>query len=104
MTNPMTDAQINQFLEEGYTVVPGLFEQGEMEPLRCEIGAIVDCAARGLEAEGRITDLRESEPFETRLARLVSDHPECWDDYRKAIEGRAGGGHCGPEMYRILTH
>lgn len=85
-------------------MVPDIFAPEELEPLRREIDGIVDATARRLMAEGRIADRRESEPFETRLSRLVGDHPECWDDYRKAIEGKAGGGHTGREMFNLLTH
>jgi phytanoyl-CoA hydroxylase len=104
VTHRLTDTQKNQFFEEGYVMVPNIFTPEELEPLCREIDAIVDAAALELLAEGKITELRDREPFETRLTRLVADHPELWDTYRRAIEGKAGGGHRGPEMFRILTH
>jgi len=103
MTDRLTESQIAQFLDEGYLMVPDLFAPEELEPLRREIDGIVDATARRLRAEGKIVDLREGVPFETRLSRLVADHPEYWNDYRKAIEGKAGGGHTGREMYNLIT-
>ncbi len=85
-------------------MVSGLFAPGELEPLRQEIAGIIDATARRLAAEGKITDLHAEEGFETRLTRLMDDHPELTDEYIRAIEGRAGGGHAGIEMFRAITH
>lgn len=104
MTRTLTDAQTEQFHEEGYTMVPDLFTTKALEPLRQEIAAIVDTTARCLYADGKITDLRDGETFETRLTRLLADHPELKGDYMGAIEGKGGGGHAGVEMFRLITH
>ena len=104
MTHRLTDTHIARFEEEGYLMVPDLFAPEELEPLRREIDGIVSATAQRLAAEGKITALREGEPFETRLSRLVADHPECWDNYRRDIEGKGGGGHRGREMFHLLTH
>jgi hypothetical protein len=104
-TRGLADAQIRQLLEEGYVMVPDLFTPEELEPLRQEIAGIVDATARRLFAEGKITELHADEPLETRLTRLVADHPALWwNAYRRDIEGKGGGGHAGREMFHILTH
>jgi phytanoyl-CoA hydroxylase len=100
----MTEGQKKQFLGEGYVMIPDVFTSEELEPLRREIADIVDATAQRLAADGKITELHEDEGFETRLTRLVSDHPELTTEYIKAIEGKAGGGHAGREMYRVIMH
>jgi hypothetical protein len=101
---PLTEAQRTQFFEEGYVMVPDLFTPEELEPLRQELAAIVDATARRLAEEGKITELYADEPFETRLTRLAADHPELIREYTGALMGRAGGGHAGIEMFRVITH
>lgn len=100
----LTIKQRQQFHDAGYVMVPDVFTPEELEPLREEIAGIVAATALRLAEEGKITDLHESERFETRLTRLTRDHPELTGEYIKAIEGKAGGGHTGREMYRVLTH
>jgi hypothetical protein len=104
LTDRLTDEQLQQFQEEGYVMVPDVFAPEELEPLRQEIAGLVDAAARRFATEGKIVDLHAGEPFETRLTRLMADHPELTRDYLKAIEGKAGGGHTGREMFRIMIH
>ena len=96
--------QKRQFLEEGYLVVSDLFTPNELEPIRQEIDGIVDLAARTLLEEGKIETTRSESSFERRLVDLVEDRPELWDVYRGAIEGKAGGGHAGKEMYNLLLN
>lgn len=103
-TRGLTEAQVGQFEAEGYVVIPDLFAPEALEPLRQEIAGIIGATAQRLAAEGKITELHAAEPFETRLTRLMDDHPELTQDYIRAIEGRAGGGHTGIEMFRVITH
>ncbi len=103
-TAPLTEAQVAQFYEAGYVMIPDLFAPAELEPLRQEIAGIIAAAAQRLAAEGKITDLHSDEPFETRLTCLMDDHPELTGEYIRAIEGRAGGGHAGEAMFGIITH
>src|SRR5690349_18164608 len=98
-TNPLTSAQTAQFFDEGYVMLPDVFAPAELEPLREEIAEIVDAAARRLATEGKLTDLHADEPFETRLTRLLADHPERLGDFLQALEGKSGGGHAGLEMF-----
>ena len=48
--------------------------------------------------------MHAAEPFETRLTRLMDDHPELTRDFLRFIEGKGGGSHAGREMFNILTH
>ena len=104
MSGFLTAAQRAHFFTEGYLVVPDLFDPEKLEPIRCEIDGIVNDEAEKLLSDGKIQATRSDLPFETRLVALVKDHPECWNDYRIAIEGKAGGGHAGKEMYNLLLN
>ncbi len=104
MYKRLTQTQYRQFFDQGYTVVPELFESSELEPLRHEIAGLIDSATRRLYVEGKLTELHADEPFETRLTRLLSDHPELQSEYFRAIEGKGGGGHVGSAMFSVLTH
>jgi hypothetical protein len=100
----LTDAQRQQYFEEGYTMVPDLIPPEDLEPLRNEIASLIDEAAVRLRVAGKITDLHADEPFESRLTRLLTDHPELQSDFFRAIEGKGGGGHVGQAMFQTLTH
>ncbi|MGQ9814198.1 MAG: hypothetical protein ACUVR3_03475 [Candidatus Roseilinea sp.] len=66
--------------------------------------SIIDHEARRLHREGKLTRLNEDAPFETRLALIYEDAPENGLAIIQALEGRAGGGHKGIEMFRVITH
>lgn len=104
MPTRLSDEQIAFFNTEGYLRVPDLFLPEDLFPLRDEIAGIVDGAARHLAAAGTITETYDTEPLETRLTRLMAAYPEQTGAFMQAIEGRAGGGHTGREMFGILTH
>jgi len=104
MRKRLTEAQIAHFEEEGYLVVPDLFTPEELQPLRDEIAAIVDRTAKELHAEGKLSDLYEKEPFETRLTRLLAEVPEEANRFWGALEGKGGGSNTGPAMFAMLAH
>lgn len=104
MANGLTDEQVTLFHAQGYVVVPGLFGPEELEPLRREIADIIGVTADRLFDEGRIARKHADASFETRLTRLMEDNPDLTPEYMRAVEGRAGGGHTGIEMFRIITH
>jgi hypothetical protein len=81
-------------------MVPDVFEPGELEPLRQELAGVVDRAARREHEAGKLPELYENEPFETRLTRLCQHT----DAVYWAVLGKGGGGHAGEELFRIITH
>ena len=66
----LTDAQIAAFHQDGVLVAPGVVTDADLAPLLAEYAAWIETRARALHAEGKIADLCEGEPFETRFARL----------------------------------
>ncbi len=100
----LTEAEVEIFETEGYVMIPDLFPPSALSPLRNEIAAIIDRSANRLFKEGKLSNLHADEPFETRLTRLMADHPELQKIFLKDIEGKGGGQHTGKEMFKIITH
>ncbi|MBN62611.1 MAG: mitomycin antibiotic biosynthesis protein [Gemmatimonadetes bacterium] len=68
----VTDRHLEFYKERGYVVLEGVLSDDDLEPVIQDHIAIVDEKARALHAEGKIAQLCEGEPFETRLARLAA--------------------------------
>ena len=100
MPSGLTQEQIQRFTDQGYLMVPDVFADAEIQPLRNEITAVIDQAARRLQAEGKISCTWDEEPFETRLTRIFL---EC-DEILSPIVGKAGGGHSGPAFFEFITN
>ena len=100
MPNGLTEEQVQHFTDEGYVMVPDVFTDAEIQPLREEITGVIDSAAREMLAAGKISRTWEEEPFETRLTRVFG---EC-DEILSPIVGRAGGGHSGPAFFEFITN
>jgi len=66
----LTPEQVEFYRTEGYLVLPGLLTEADMAPAREAMAEKVSEIAADLYAGGLISDTREREPFETRLARL----------------------------------
>ncbi|MCW3095821.1 MAG: Protein involved in biosynthesis of mitomycin antibiotics/polyketide fumonisin [Chthonomonadaceae bacterium] len=72
----LSESQIDTFREEGVLVAEGVLTEAELNPVICEYADWIDRRASILQAEGKITDLCEQEPFERRLACLYAQSPE----------------------------
>jgi len=66
----LTPQQVDFYQTEGYLVLPGLLTPEDLAPVRAAMSEKVSEIAADLFQGGLITDLRERDPFETRLARL----------------------------------
>ncbi|MCC7261633.1 MAG: phytanoyl-CoA dioxygenase family protein [Candidatus Latescibacteria bacterium] len=64
---------LEQYQREGYVVVRGGLQDGDLDPVIAEYEAYIDKRARELKAEGKITQLHEKEPFERRLTRICEE-------------------------------
>lgn len=100
MSKALTDEQLQQFHDEGWLMVPDVFADTDIQPLRDEITQVIDETATRLLAEGKVSDTYADEPFETRLTRLYNECPEILPP----ITGKAGGGHSGPAFFEFITN
>ena len=66
----LTPTQVEFYRTEGYLVLPGLLTDEDMAPAREAMTEKVSEIAADLYKDGLVTNTRQREPFETRLARL----------------------------------
>lgn len=59
-----------QFDEQGYVILKGVFKAPELDTVRADLNRLVDREADKLMAAGRVSERFEKAPFETRLFRL----------------------------------
>ncbi len=72
----LSQEQVREFHEHGCLVAPNVIPLADYEPLTRGITAFLSERARKLQAEGKIADLCENEPFETRFAKLYAQCQE----------------------------
>lgn len=102
--SPLTPQQVQFFHEEGYVIVPDVFDPADLEPLRLEMEATIDENVRQLKAEGKLTNLHEDLDFDHRLAALYRDSKENGEAIMRALEGLRSGGFRAPEMFDVISH
>lgn len=100
----LTPEQITHFHEEGYLIVPDVFDPGALEPLRQSLHAAIASKSRELQAAGKLDDLHEDLDFDQRLAAIHRDSPENGEALMKHLEGLRGGGFHSPEMFDVIAH
>ena len=71
----LSDAQLRQFHEDGYVIVPGFFAPEQLQPVVDWINGLVDRLAEKLYAAGHIRNKYAEEGFYTRLTRLEEEFP-----------------------------
>lgn len=69
-----TDTMREHFEEKGYIILKSFLEPEVIEKAKHELSKLVDRHAEKLLAEGRINDLMQDEPFETRLVKLYAEN------------------------------
>ncbi len=67
---------LDRFAEHGFVVLREVIPTAVLSEVRAELEAMVDDIARGLQAMDYIQDLRQDEPFETRLQSLFHSIPD----------------------------
>lgn len=72
----LTVQQIKDYQTNGYLIVEDVLTEEDLRPLIEELESFVDQRAQALQAEGKITELYEQEPFERRFALLYAQSPE----------------------------
>ena len=76
----LSQDQVRAFREEGVLVAEGVLTGLDIAPVICEYTDWIDRRARILQAEGKINDLCEQEPFERRAACLYAQSSEITRD------------------------
>lgn len=100
----LTDSQTRFFQDEGYLICPDIFEPSDLDPLRRELAERIARKVRQIHAEGKIQDTYDDEPFERRLTRIYHDSQDSGETIMHDLEGIAGGGHTGIEMFNVIRH
>ncbi len=72
----LTSEQIETFQDRGVIIAKNVFTDDDLQPVIDEISEWVDHRAQELKMEGKIQDLYEDEPFETRYGLLFRQSKE----------------------------
>lgn len=81
----LTQEQINTFHQEGYLVIPNLFDDADLQPAIDDLSAEIDRQAHELVAAGALSQTYEREGFETRLTRISAETDQV---YRSIMAGK----------------
>jgi len=100
----LSEAQREQFLNEGYLIADNVFDPDDLSPLRDELSGEIDGYTRELKAEGQIIDCHEDKDFDHRLTHIYREDPKNAHAICRHLEGKGGGGYCGREMFHLITH
>ena len=71
----LSEAQLQQFYEDGFVVLPNFFTDKQIEPVITWINELVDELAQQLYAADKIRDRHSGEGFYTRLTKLEQEFP-----------------------------
>jgi len=101
---PLTPEQCRFFHEQGYLIVPDVFDPADLEPVRQELHREIAKKAAALQAGGKLQNLHEELGFDQRLTALQLDSKENGEAIIKHLEGLRGGGFHAPEMFELIAH
>jgi ectoine hydroxylase-related dioxygenase (phytanoyl-CoA dioxygenase family) len=100
----LSPSQVRFFQEEGYVIVPDVFDPAELEPVRREMHAEINGKARQLQAAGKLAQLHEEAGYGRQLSLIFRDSKEAGDAIIRHLMGVRGGGFHSPEMFNLITH
>jgi hypothetical protein len=101
---PPTPAQIQFFRDQGFLILPDVFDPADLEPLRQEMHHEINRKARELQASGRLQDLHDDLDFDRQLTAIHHDSAENGEAIIKHLEGLRGGGFHAPEMFDVISN
>lgn len=96
--------QVRFFHEEGYVIVPDVFDPADLEPVRQEMHAEINRRARELRAAGKLANLQAEAGYDRQLSLIYRESKEAGDAIVKHLMGVRGGGYHSPEMFALITH
>ena len=92
-------AKVEAYHNDGYLLLPGLFTEADMQPVRLAIEDEVDRLADQFYREGKVSSRFADQPFNRRLVLLCESAQESvriWE-----LRTRAA---VTPELYRLVRH
>lgn len=101
---PLSAAQYAFFKDEGYLIVPDVFDPADLEPVRQALHREIAKKAAALKAEGKLTNLHEELAFDQRLAAIQQDSKENGEAIIRHLEGLRGGGFHARELFDVIAH
>ena len=75
----LTPQQVEQFQRDNFLIAEDVLSESDLAPMIVGISQWLDTRARQLDAEGKIDDLCESQPFDRRFALLFGQCPQIDD-------------------------
>jgi phytanoyl-CoA hydroxylase len=93
----LSDSQKSFFLDEGYLLIENVLSDSDLQPVIDEISSELDKRAKQLLKGGEITELFDSEGFETRLAKISQQSAKL------AVSIWNGILH-GPAIFHLITN
>jgi phytanoyl-CoA hydroxylase len=85
------------FFEKGYLVMENILDEADLQPVIEEINDEIDIRARKLQESGKLSNLHEDKPFETRLAGISQETA-------KLAVSIWGGILHGPAIFHLITN
>jgi phytanoyl-CoA hydroxylase len=99
----LSPEQVRQFHDDGFVIVPDVFDPADLEPIRQAMERMIDEEAQRLHAEGKLENLHEELDFNHRVAAIHRDSKENGEAILRAIEGRSGGGVNTREIFDVIV-
>ena len=99
MSTGLTEQQKTFYMENGYLPIERLFNPDLLTPLIAELNQVVAGWALIYEAEGRLSDRYDNEPFERRLFKMQEAMNGACPEVRQAISGKRKT----PGMFHVMT-
>lgn len=100
----LSPQQVSHFHDEGFVIVPDVFDPADLEPLRQELAEEIGRKAESLKSEGKLVNLHAQLDFDRRLAAIHRDSKENGEAIMRHLEGLRGGGFHAPEMFDVISH
>ena len=96
--------QINRFFEEGYVIVPDVFNPVDLEPLRKSLHVAAAKKIDELKTAGDLENAHEELCFDKQLAAIYGDSKKNGEAVLNYLEGLRGGGFHSREMFDLIAH
>ena len=100
----LSPEQVRQFNDEGFVIVPDVFDPADLEPIRQAMERMIEEKVQELHSDWKLENLHHELDFYRRVAAIHRDSKENGEAILRAIEGRSGGGVNAPEIFDVIVH